>query len=111
MWEPSVSPDILSFRTVSWACWISALFILAQILWALKDTTVIGCSLFPLFVTFLMLVVTGAFLCWKSMLTLKSIVEQEEVVVIEEWPKFYSTLLNIIADRRVAQTCSSDGTQ
>jgi len=102
---------ILSFRTVSWACWISALFILAQILWALKDTTVIGCSLFPLFVTFLMLVVTGAFLCWKSMLTLKSIVEQEEVVVIEEWPKFYSTLLNIIADRRVAQTCSPDGTQ
>jgi hypothetical protein len=94
----------LSFRTVSCACWLSALSILPKIFGALGSRAEIGCYFSLLGVSFIVLITTGVFLCWKARLTLKSIVEQEEVVIIEEWPQFYSTLLNVIEGRHVAQS-------
>ena len=93
----------LSFRTVSCACWFSSLIILPKVFGALRSRAEIGCYFSFLSISFVILIATGAFLRWKARLTLRSIVEQEKVVIIEEWPKFYSTLLNVVAGRHVAQ--------
>jgi hypothetical protein len=94
---------ILSFRTVSCACWVSALLILLKVFVALICKAEIGSSFALLGISCVVLTATGAFLYWKARLTLRSIVEQEEVVIVEKWPKFYSTLLNVVAGRHVTQ--------